>query len=170
MFFTDVLHDITLTGSVNEKTFQDLKTELLNPYGHVDLLLGEERYERFIRMQLKNNNNRTQALNFLINALPQYFLLQDMKDMYINIRLFILKEFFVFNDNGTIKSIDDEKLKSILDHIHTELNKCNGNETGKNNFRSRIKDYFLKDHKDTILNVDDIFNNFTTEVLSDCQK
>ncbi|WP_028328315.1 Mlp family lipoprotein, partial [Borrelia coriaceae] len=166
IFLSTLLRDTINASNTNEERFQSLKTALLAPSNHVSDLLEEERYERFIEIQLKNDNNRTQALNFLINVLPQDFLLHDMN---IDIRPSILKEFFKLDDNGTIKSINDAKLKSILDHINTELNKCNGNETGKNNFRSRIKDYFLKAYQDNTLGATAL-NNFATAVLSDCQK
>ncbi|AHH11474.1 Mlp family lipoprotein (plasmid) [Borrelia coriaceae] len=158
MFFRNVLYEITLTGSVNEKTFQALKAELLNLTKHVDGLLGGNQYEIMLRIQLKNDNNQTQAFNFLINAFPQ-----DKR----HIAWRALKLLFEFNDNGTTKSIDLENLKSILNHIHTELNKCNGDEAGQNNFRTRITNYFVKAYQDDTLNADTL-NNFATKVLSGC--
>ncbi|WP_025408980.1 Mlp family lipoprotein [Borrelia coriaceae] len=165
-FFRNILYGTIKASNNNEERFQDLKTELLRRNNHVNFLLGIERFERKIRMQLKNDNNRTQVFNFLMNALTQ-----DLtQDMNIYIRSDFSLSFFEFKGNGTVNPTNLEKLKSILDHIHTELNKCNGNETGQTNFGNRIKKYFLKASQDNTLYNDDIFNKFKTEILSDCQK
>ncbi|AHH11571.1 Mlp family lipoprotein (plasmid) [Borrelia coriaceae] len=161
LFFIIVLYDITRTSNTNEERFQALKAELLNINKYVISLLGREIYERVIRMQLKNDNNKTQAFNLLINAFPQ--------ETDNQIRVKILRHLFELNDNGTIKSINDAKLNSILDHIHTELNKCNGNEDGKNNLKTRIKDYFIQADQDNTLKTT-AFNNFSNTVVSSCQQ
>ncbi|WP_025408695.1 Mlp family lipoprotein [Borrelia coriaceae] len=155
MFFTNVLKQASFQKDTNAMIFQALKIELLNPHHHGASSLGKKLYERRIRMQLKNDNNRTQAFNFLINAFPQ--------DMYNTI--YEILKIAVQHWAYTIM------LDSILDHIHTELNKCNGNEAGKNNLAIRIKDYFVKAEQDNTSYTDhNIFNKFKTEVLSDCQK
>ncbi|AHH11629.1 Mlp family lipoprotein (plasmid) [Borrelia coriaceae] len=160
MFFRNVLKDTISANNTNAKRFKALKIELLNLNQHVHSLLEGEQYEIMLRMQIKNDNNLTQAFNFLINALPQ-------NNRYI--AWSALKLLFEFNDNGMTKSIDLEKLKSILNHINTELNKCNKNEAGKNNLATSIKDYLVKVDRDNTPGITAL-NNFATEILSDCQK
>ncbi|WP_210371682.1 Mlp family lipoprotein [Borreliella garinii] len=37
---------------------------------------------------------------------------------------------------------DEDKIKSALDHIKSELDKCNGNDEGKNTFKEIVKGAF----------------------------
>ncbi|ACJ73628.1 lipoprotein (plasmid) [Borreliella afzelii ACA-1] len=37
---------------------------------------------------------------------------------------------------------DESKIKSALNHIKTELEKCNGNDGGKNTFKETVKGFF----------------------------
>ncbi|MCD2372076.1 Mlp family lipoprotein [Borreliella burgdorferi] len=53
---------------------------------------------------------------------------------------------------------DESKIKEALDHIKTELDKCNGNDEGKNTFKQTIQGFF---------NGGDI-NKFTSDVTSAC--
>ncbi|WP_420025223.1 Mlp family lipoprotein (plasmid) [Borreliella yangtzensis] len=53
---------------------------------------------------------------------------------------------------------DESKIKSALDHIKTELDKCNGNDDGKNNFKTVVGGFFSGSD----------INNFKTEAVSTC--
>ncbi|AAF07597.1 Mlp family lipoprotein (plasmid) [Borreliella burgdorferi] len=37
---------------------------------------------------------------------------------------------------------DEGKIKSALEHIKTELDKCNGNDEGKNTFKTTVQGFF----------------------------
>ncbi|WP_215540889.1 Mlp family lipoprotein [Borreliella bavariensis] len=54
---------------------------------------------------------------------------------------------------------DTDKIKSALDHIKSELDKCNGNDEGKNTFKEIVK-AFLSDGD---------INNITQQASSTCK-
>ncbi|BDU63464.1 lipoprotein (plasmid) [Candidatus Borrelia fainii] len=58
-------------------------------------------------------------------------------------------------------SLDESKIKSALEHIHTELEKCNGNNDGKNTFKQVVQGYFntMDDNK---------LDQFKTNATSAC--
>ncbi|MCD2309561.1 Mlp family lipoprotein, partial [Borreliella burgdorferi] len=51
-----------------------------------------------------------------------------------------------------------DKIKSALDHIKSELDKCNGNDEGKNNFKQVVQGFFSGG------NIDD----FKSQAISAC--
>ncbi|WP_420025100.1 Mlp family lipoprotein (plasmid) [Borreliella yangtzensis] len=53
---------------------------------------------------------------------------------------------------------DTDKIKSALDHIKTELDKCNGNEEGKNTFKTIVGGFFSGGEID----------NLKTQAVSTC--
>ncbi|WP_417903030.1 Mlp family lipoprotein [Borreliella bissettiae] len=53
---------------------------------------------------------------------------------------------------------DEDKIKSALEHIKTELDKCNGNDEGKNNFKQVVQGFFSGGNID----------NFSTGAVSAC--
>ncbi|WP_418905845.1 Mlp family lipoprotein [Borreliella japonica] len=53
---------------------------------------------------------------------------------------------------------DESKIKSALEHIKTELAKCNGNDEGKNTFKEVVEGFF---------NGGDI-DNFATQAITTC--
>ncbi|WP_420025494.1 Mlp family lipoprotein (plasmid) [Borreliella yangtzensis] len=53
---------------------------------------------------------------------------------------------------------DKDKIKSALDHIKTELDKCNGNEEEKNTFKTIVGGFFSGGEID----------NFKTQAVSTC--
>ncbi|UPA18447.1 Mlp family lipoprotein (plasmid) [Borrelia puertoricensis] len=59
-------------------------------------------------------------------------------------------------------TLDEEKIKAALEHIHTELEKCNGNDEGKSTFKQVVKGYFSKMDESTL-------NDFKNQATSTCQ-
>ncbi|APS99156.1 hypothetical protein Bmayo_05605 (plasmid) [Borreliella mayonii] len=53
---------------------------------------------------------------------------------------------------------DEGKIKSALEHIKTELDKCNGNDEGKNTFKTTVQGFFSGG------NIDD----FKSQAISTC--
>ncbi|MBB6043586.1 Mlp family lipoprotein [Borreliella yangtzensis] len=53
---------------------------------------------------------------------------------------------------------DEEKIKTALDHIKSELDKCTGKEDGKNTFKTVVGGFFSGGD----------INNFKTGAVSDC--
>ncbi|MBB6208553.1 Mlp family lipoprotein [Borreliella lanei] len=53
---------------------------------------------------------------------------------------------------------DEGKIKSALEHIKTELDKCNGNVEGKNTFKTTVQGFFSGGNIDT----------FSTGAVSTC--
>ncbi|MBB6043774.1 Mlp family lipoprotein [Borreliella yangtzensis] len=53
---------------------------------------------------------------------------------------------------------DEEKIKTALDHIKSELDKCTGNENGKNTFKQVVGGFFSGGEID----------NFKTQAVSNC--
>ncbi|WP_367612069.1 Mlp family lipoprotein [Borreliella kurtenbachii] len=53
---------------------------------------------------------------------------------------------------------DEGKIKSALEHIKTELDKCNGNDEGKNTFKTTVQGFFSGGNID----------NFATGAVSTC--
>ncbi|EEF84060.1 Mlp family lipoprotein [Borreliella spielmanii] len=53
---------------------------------------------------------------------------------------------------------DENKIKGALDHIKSELAKCNGNDDGKNTFKTTVQGFFSGGSID----------NFKTGVVSTC--
>ncbi|UPA18406.1 Mlp family lipoprotein [Borrelia puertoricensis] len=66
----------------------------------------------------KLNDSQKQGLEFLKDALSDDNKLNE-----------ILKQ-------------DERKVKDVLEHIHTELEKCNGNDGDKSTFKTLVKEYF----------------------------
>lgn len=97
----------------NEEIFESMKLE---PYRNIDSLIGKNRYENAIRKTL--NHNQKKGLNFLKEA---FF--PEIK----------LHNFLILNKN---------KVKSVLNHIYSEFEKCNSNEQGKDIFKYSINNYF----------------------------
>ncbi|WP_419250483.1 Mlp family lipoprotein [Borreliella afzelii] len=54
---------------------------------------------------------------------------------------------------------DESKIKSALEHIKTQLDKCNGNDEGKNTFKTTVKGFFSGGDID----------KFATDAVSTCQ-
>ncbi|OJH14255.1 hypothetical protein ER70_09820 (plasmid) [Borreliella bissettiae] len=54
---------------------------------------------------------------------------------------------------------DEGKIKSALDHIKTQLDKCNGNDEGKNTFKTTVQGFFSSGDID----------KFATDAVSTCQ-
>ncbi|ABH02348.1 lipoprotein (plasmid) [Borreliella afzelii PKo] len=54
---------------------------------------------------------------------------------------------------------DESKIKSALEHIKTQLEKCNGNDGGKNTFKETVKGFFSGGDID----------KFATDAVSTCQ-
>ncbi|WP_420025837.1 Mlp family lipoprotein (plasmid) [Borreliella yangtzensis] len=52
----------------------------------------------------------------------------------------------------------EDKIKTALDHIKTQLDNCNGNEDGKNTFKGVVKGFFSGGD----------INNFTGQAVSTC--
>ncbi|WP_418909454.1 Mlp family lipoprotein (plasmid) [Borreliella sinica] len=55
---------------------------------------------------------------------------------------------------------DENKIKSALDHIKSELDKCTGNDDGKNNFKTVVGGFFSGGDID----------NFTSQASSTCNQ
>ncbi|PRR48127.1 hypothetical protein CV671_06495 [Borreliella burgdorferi] len=53
---------------------------------------------------------------------------------------------------------DESKIKTALDHIKSELDKCNGNDEGKNTFKTTVAGFFSGSDID----------NFVTGAVSTC--
>ncbi|MBB6043758.1 Mlp family lipoprotein (plasmid) [Borreliella yangtzensis] len=53
---------------------------------------------------------------------------------------------------------NEDKIKTALDHIKSELDKCNGNDNGKNTFKGVVGGFFSGGEID----------KFKTEAVSDC--
>ncbi|MGF7102198.1 Mlp family lipoprotein [Borreliella kurtenbachii] len=53
---------------------------------------------------------------------------------------------------------DDDKIKSALDHIKSELDKCNGNDDGKNTFKTIVTEFFKGND----------INNFADQATATC--
>ncbi|QFI15089.1 Mlp family lipoprotein (plasmid) [Borrelia sp. CA_690] len=60
---------------------------------------------------------------------------------------------------GKFLENNEDKIKSALDHIKTELNKCTGNDEGKNIFKAVVKEFFTGE--------EDI-DKFKDQVISAC--
>ncbi|WP_434757226.1 Mlp family lipoprotein (plasmid) [Borrelia puertoricensis] len=150
-FFRGVLSEICSREKTNEEIFEYLKEELLNPSNHVAGLIGEEIGERTIKIKLKNDNKRMQAFNFLKSAFPQ-----DIQYIMNNVAIVL------------IELKDDAKLKAILDHINTELKKCNGNEASENAFSNRIREYFVDENTRNTINAETL-DKFQNSIVSTCQ-
>ncbi|UPA18567.1 Mlp family lipoprotein [Borrelia puertoricensis] len=56
---------------------------------------------------------------------------------------------------------DESKIKEALEHIKTELEKCNGNDEGKSTFKTVVQGYFSKMDESTL-------NGFKTQATSTC--
>ncbi|WP_373589076.1 Mlp family lipoprotein [Borreliella afzelii] len=70
-----------------------------------------------------------------------------------------LKE--ALGDNGEFNKLlgnDESKIKSALEHIKTQLDKCNGNDEGKNTFKTTVKGFFSGGSID----------NFADQAVSNC--
>ncbi|UPA11049.1 Mlp family lipoprotein (plasmid) [Borrelia parkeri] len=57
---------------------------------------------------------------------------------------------------------DESKIKEALEHINTELEKCNGNDGGKSTFKTVVQGYFSKMDESTL-------NGFKEGATSTCQ-
>ncbi|UPA12776.1 Mlp family lipoprotein [Borrelia venezuelensis] len=56
---------------------------------------------------------------------------------------------------------DESKIKEALEHINTELEKCNGNDGGKSTFKTVVQGYFSKMDESTL-------NGFKEGAVSTC--
>ncbi|UPA15359.1 Mlp family lipoprotein [Borrelia turicatae] len=59
-------------------------------------------------------------------------------------------------------SFDESKIKEALEHINTELEKCNGNDDGKSTFKQVVQGYFNTMDDNTL-------NGFKNGATSTCQ-
>ncbi|ATQ15320.1 Mlp family lipoprotein (plasmid) [Borrelia miyamotoi] len=131
-FFHDFLIPMNNTKT-NEEIFESMKLE---PYREIYNLIGMTRYEDKVRKTL--NHNQKKGLDLLKEALISKKILYGL----------------------LISNID--KIKAVLNHIYSELEKCNRNNVKESSFKNTIIDYF------------DVINNkkldeFQEKVKSGCQ-
>ncbi|WP_346313235.1 Mlp family lipoprotein [Borrelia miyamotoi] len=110
------------TKNTNEEILEAIiQDTLLKPYFVIASLIGTDRLETMIRRE-KLNDNQEKGLDFL-------------KKAFINLinADYMLYTFLLFSEN---------EIKEALDHIYSELEKCNGNNEKQDTFKNAIRNYF----------------------------
>ncbi|WAZ72292.1 Mlp family lipoprotein (plasmid) [Borrelia miyamotoi] len=113
--FTFLLQDMFSKNS-NEEIFKITIDNLREPFIYIANFIGTDRLEQIIRQNL--NDSQKQGLDLLKAAL---------------------------NAKGKLHKflqLNRDKLKEILNHIYSELEKCGKDDSKKDTFKNAIKNYF----------------------------
>ncbi|QFP42440.1 Mlp family lipoprotein (plasmid) [Borrelia miyamotoi] len=118
--FYSLLKEIDIKNT-NEEIFERIRDNLIEKSPSIGNMIGPTRYEAALRKEFDGNQNK--GLDFLKAAL------NDQNNLYL---------FLILNKT---------KVKAVLEHIASELKKCNGNNAQKDTFEEDIRKHF-----DIILN------------------
>ncbi|QFP42632.1 Mlp family lipoprotein (plasmid) [Borrelia miyamotoi] len=119
--FLQLLKEINTKNTNEERLDAIIQDILLKPDSVIARLIGTDRLEAMIKRE-KLNDNQEKGLDFL-------------KKAFINLvnADYMLYTFLLFSEN---------EIKEALDHIYSELEKCNGNNKKQDTFKSAIRNYF----------------------------
>lgn len=111
-----------VTDNINEKMFKYLKSELIFENSSIVQDLGWT-HVKFHELRFNDIQRK------VIKNLPE-----PIKDPYDR-RLYT-------SEHITFLKLSDSTIKPVLDHIHKELSKCDGNQKSINDFNNDLKSYF----------------------------
>ncbi|WP_330730561.1 Mlp family lipoprotein [Borrelia turicatae] len=126
------------------------------------LIINCEQYNSNNGQESKNRSkrdlsNKTEQLE--TQKTPEEVLKEKLNDSQKKGLDFLKQALDNESDFNKILSADESKIRSALDHIQSELEKCNGNEEGKKTFKQVVKG---------ALNGGENLDNFKTQANSTC--